>query len=80
MPMRGFGDDEADRRLLRNAAEIFEIEQFGETLEISRVDEPDIVDGAQGYFDDRAHTQLFQIIMCEAEVGLGHGMPRLVDG
>ncbi len=45
MPVQCLWDGNADRRFFRDAAEIFEIEQFCETLEIRARHQPDIVDG-----------------------------------
>lgn len=72
MPVQCLGNGEADRRFFRDAAEIFEIEQFGEALEIRTRHQPDIVDDRQGYFNDRAGPKFLQVIMCIAKIGPCH--------
>ena len=75
MPVHRFGNGEADRRFFRDAAELFEIQQFGKALEVRTRHQPNIVDGRQGDFDDRAGPQFLQVIMCVAKIRPGHRAP-----
>jgi hypothetical protein len=83
MPVTIFRNGEPDRRFLRDAADIFEIEGFRKTLKIGSRHQADVVHRVQRDFDHRACTLRLKVVMLVAEIGPRHicliGASILVD-